>query len=155
MTISDTSKTSISVHQAFGVFYKGELETVEMTEDHAVNSAKAISVRPNGRGGLIDNIPANRHIKKVFVLETDLVSGFLFGLKEVLNEAIKEFRQAERAEKKMLDDLMEEKQRTGVSGTMPEHYWEPRWKAYLKMEAAKRVVEALEKEATSSFFNVK
>lgn len=130
-----------------GVFYDGELEAVEFTMDYAKDAARNISSKMTERG-MVYHVPANRIIKPVFVLETDLASHFLFGVRETLQKMQNELKALKLDEETMINLAVREKT------TLPDNYWQPRYKAWLKVEATKRLIEALEKQTTNAKFTM-
>lgn len=136
-----------SIHQMFGVFYNGELEAVEFTMDHAQESARNISSKLTERG-MVYHVPANRIIKPVFVLETDLASHFLFGIRETLQKMQDELKSLKLKEEEMINIAVRE------HSILPDNYWQPRYKAWLKVEATKRLIEVLEQQTTNAKFTM-
>lgn len=143
---------SDTVHQMFGVFYKHELECVEFTMQMAKSSAENLSATQAQDGSTIRNIPSNRTIRPVFVLETDLGEYYLYGARRALTDAIKKLREETAKKEKTIQAAVEAKDK-GYAVTIPEHYWEDHRKAWINFEAAKRIVEALEKEAGNMKFS--
>lgn len=109
----------------YGIFHKGELIAVKASKE----SAKAMVERME---------MTDRLIAPVYVLTTDLATLFLNDAIHTCMEATQEHRKLERQEKELIEEVTKRK------GHMPLDYWQPRYKAWLKMEAAKRVVSALE-----------
>ena len=136
-----------SIHQMFGVFYQGELEAVEFTMEDAKSSAMEISAKLTAKG-MVHHIPRNRIIKPVFVLETDLASHFLFGIRDTLGGMMKELEALKKLEQEIIDRAAREK------SFLPDNYWIPRYKAWLKVEATKRLIEALEHQTTNAKFSM-
>jgi len=115
--------------------------------EEAKSSAMEISAKLTERG-VVRHVPRNRIIKPVFVLETDLASHFLFGVRDTLGGMQKELEGLKKAEMEMIDYAAKTKT------FLPDNYWEPRYKAWLKVEATKRLIEALEHQTTNAKFSM-
>lgn len=123
------------VQKMYGVFDKGELSFVEWTFEEATKVAHKISQKDNTK----ERPTLHRfQVAEVFVITSSLNNLWLSDARVVLEEATHEWLLAKNKEAKLVAAVIEEK------GTMPENYWEPRHKAWLKMEAARRIVEAFE-----------
>lgn len=140
-----TMNSARGVYQMFGVFHKGELESVDETLELARHSAGAIHSKTiNGK--TVEIIPNNVYIKPVFVLEADFNTHFLIGAQRQLEEAVKQYRHEENIENAMIAEVVETK------GVMPANHWHPRHEAFLRMQALKKVVETLEENSKEKFF---
>lgn len=135
-----------NIHELYGVFFKGELEAVEFTTDDAKHSALMLS-QVDGAGPIKHPVHRDRMIRPVFVLETDLRSHFYQGAVEYLKVAQKEFQSAEAEQQKMIDTAVAEQK------PLPDHYWDRKYKAFLHYEGAKRMVECLKEQITTTKFS--
>lgn len=140
-----TMNSPRGIYQMFGVFHKGELESVNETAESARESAGNIHSRMDRSGNTIPVIPANCYIKPVFVLETDLNAHFLFGARQNLLEAQRELTAAEKEYDLLLEDVIKSK------GMMPDNMWQRKHRAFLRCTAYKQVVEALEQSSAEKF----
>lgn len=140
-----TMNSNRGIYQMFGVFHKGELEAVEETVESAKESAGNIHSRMDQSGNTIPVIPANCYIKPVFVLETDLNAHFLFGARQNLLEAQHEFTAADKEYTLLLEEIIRSK------STVPPDMWQRKHRAYLRLQAFKQVVEALEQHSAEKF----
>jgi hypothetical protein len=125
-----------SVNIMWGVFYKGELESVEVSEDHALEAGKVLA-----------RLSGARVVAPVYVLTTDLNSLFLSDARVTLETACADHRRLKNREEA---DILHA---TATKSNLAPNHWEPRHKAWLKMEAARRIVEALEAKTVSTSFS--
>lgn len=141
---------NVNVRMLFGVFFRGDLESVEFTHDDAKETALNLSSHQDETGRTVrpQSLPLNRYIKPVFLLETDLNSHFLFSLNEALMTAMKELKEEEIKENLMVSDAVKEKTH------LPDNYWQRRHKAWIKVEALRRAITGLEQEAGNMKFSL-
>jgi hypothetical protein len=141
-----TMNSPRGIYHMFGVFQNGECEGVEETLEDAKHVAIMLSQRDSA-GKVKLPVAANRLIKPVIVLEANLNMHFMMGLKTELVECMKELRDAEKEEQKMMEAAVKEK------STMPNNYWHRKHKAFIKSEALKRLVEHFEQSSQEKFLN--
>jgi hypothetical protein len=130
-----------SVVPMWGLFEKGELIFVGHTQEEMEGSANRLSQRDNTKPRPTDK---KFSIAQVVVVTSDLNALYLSDAKEILMESISAYRRLQREEEKMIEEA------TKLKSMLPPDYWQPRYKAWLKVEASKRIVEAFEKRMITS-----
>lgn len=124
------------IHKLFGVFYKGELESVEMSEREAEHTRMMLSQADSSARKL--TIPTkNRVVSPVIVIEGSIATYLTF----LAEQAVAKF-QATYAEedKKYLAAIADAKE---SKTSLPNNFWQRRQEAFNKLDAAKHFANAL------------
>ncbi len=122
------------VHRMYGVFIDGQLQIVRWTKENALAAVSKI-------------INQNKIVRPVYVLTTNIDSLLLSQAMGLLSDAIEHLGQCKQKETRAINDCKREK------STIPNHYWEERYHAEMKVEALRRVVANLEQNINTGKFS--